>query len=496
MIAKIVPIVIICAYMAVCLVIGYLVFGSERRRGTAWDSGEYFIGQRTIGPFLGAMTYISTVFSALVFLGAVGIYFALGIGFNVFLLSEMIIIAIFVPTAGYIFWRLAHKHDYVTPADLVAHRYGNSKAVRAIVGVNTIGFNLFYMAAQIVGISYIMETVTGGLFNYTWAVILISAVLAVYIVLGGFRAVVWTDALQVIILGICVVATFLILSFQFQWSEIFTQVQQVRPALFKAPGPVPVYTMRMWTSLLFVIGIGFVLLPQLWVRVYAVKSEQGLRRIVTYFIAWTGVLFFICFFLAIAAAPIIKTLFAEGEKIVPAKIVMKLMFNNMSPWLAATLLTGAVAATMSTVDSAVLAISSVLTRDLYSKQVSTAVPVEREAVIGRIISVLLIVLMAILAFFPPKLLFSSLIDFTYPGLVALAPATIIGLYWRKASTTAAIASIVGGSLMAVYVLFNKNPMGLYSGFWSLVVALVVYIVVTLIAPSKEETFLPDTISAG
>jgi Na+/proline symporter len=181
---------------------------------------------------------------------------------------------------------------------------------------------------------------------------------------------------------------------------------------------------------------------------------------------------------------------------VPAKIVMKLMFNNMSPWLAATLLTGAVAATMSTVDSAVLAISSVLTRDLYSKQVRTAVPVEREAVVGRIISVLLIVLMAILAFYPPKLLFSSLIDFTYPGLVALAPATIMGLYWRKASTTAAIASIVGGSLMAVYVLFNKNPLGLYSGLWSLVVALVIYIVVTFIAPSKEETFLPDTISSG
>lgn len=495
MVGTIIPVIIIIAYMFVCLLIGYLVFGAERKRGTAWDAGEYFIGQRTIGPILGAMTYISTVFSALVFLGAVGIYFILGIGFNVFLLSEMLLVAVFVPTVGYIFWRLAHKYEYVTPADLVAHRYGNSRVVRAIVAVNTIGFMLFFMAAQIVGISYIMETITGGLLTYTWAVILISIVLAVYIVLGGFRAVVWTDALQVVILGICVVGTFLILSWKFEWADIFNRVQQVRPALFKTPGPVPVYSMKMWMTQLFVIGLAFVFMPQLWVRIYAVKSEEGLRKIVTYFIGWTAVIFFIAFFLAVAAAPIIKTLFAEGEKIVPAKIVMKLMFSNMPAWLAATLLTGAVAATMSTVDSVVLAISSILTVDLYVKQFNPTMTPRKEAMMGRIVSVIVILFMAILAFFPPSLLFSSLIDFTYPGLVAIVPATILGMYWRRVSTPAAIASIVGGSLVAIYVLTHKNPMGLYSGFWSLLVSLIILVIVTLVAPSKEETFLPDTITS-
>jgi len=491
----IIPVVIIGAYMFVCLLVGYLVFGEERKRGTAWDASEYFIGQRTIGPILGAMTYISTVFSALVFLGAVGIYFVLGIGFNVFLLSEMLLVAVFVPTVGYIFWNLAHKYEYVTPADLVAHRYGNSRAVRAIVAVNTIGFMLFFMAAQIVGISYIMQTITGGFLSYTWAVILISVVLAVYIALGGFRAVVWTDAIQVIILGVCVVGTFLILSWRFEWGDISNKVQQVRPALFRAPGPVPVFSMKMWLSELFVIGLAFVFMPQLWVRIYAVKSEEGLSKIVTYFIGWTTVIFFIAFFLAVAAAPIIKALFAEGEKIIPAKIVMKLMFKNMHPWLAATLLTGAVAATMSTVDSVVLAISSILTVDLYVKQFNPSMTPEKEAMMGRVISVVLILFMAILAFYPPGLLFSSLIDFTYPGLVAIVPATILGMYWRRASTPAAIASIVGGSLAAIYVLTHKNPMGLYSGFGSLLVALIIFVVVTLAVPSKEETFIPDTVTS-
>jgi SSS family solute:Na+ symporter len=488
-----IPIVIIVAYMLVCLLVGYLVFKSKKKKV---ESGDYFIGDRTSGSFVGPMSYISTVFSALVFLGAVGIYFLLGIGFNVFLLSEMLLVAIFVPTVGYIFWRMAHKYEYVTPADLLTHRYGDSKAIRIIVALNTVGFMLFFMATQIVGISYIMETITAGLLSYKLAVLLISVVLAVYIVLGGFRAIEYTDTIQVLILVTCVVATFLFLSAKIEWASVFAQTQQARPAIFKAPGPVPIYSMKLWVSQLFIIGLGFALMPQLWVRIYAVKSEKGLQNIVTYFIGFTIVMFIISFFLAVAAAPILGELFKEGEKVVPAKIVMKLMFGNMPAWLAATLLTGAVAATMSTVDSAVLAISSILTMDLYRKPFNPDMDPTKEATVGRVISVILIAIMAILAFYPPTLLFNSLIDVAYPGLVALAPAAILGMYWRKAGPAAAISSIVIGSLVAIYLLFNRNPMGIYSGFWSLLVSVVVFIVVGFAVPSKEETFLPETVRSG
>lgn len=486
-----VPIIIIAAYMLVCLLIGFKVFKSKEK---AFDSGDYFIGGRKSGSFVGPMSYISTVFSALVFLGAVGIYSSLGISFNVFLLSEMLFLAVFVPTVGYIFWRLAHKHQYITPADLVSQRYGNGKGIRILVALVTVGFMIFFMATQIVGISYIMETITGGLLSYTWAVLLISLVLAVYIVLGGFRAIEYTDTIQVIILFFCVIVTFLFLSSNIEWSQVFIRAREIKPAIFKAPGPVPIYSINLWVTQLIAIGIGFALMPQLWVRIYAVRSEKGLRNIVTYFIGFTIVIFAISFFLAVAAVPIIGQLFAGGEKIVPAKIVMKLMFSNMPAWLAATLLTGAVAATMSTVDSAVLAISSILTIDLYRKPFNPEMSTEKEANTGRIISVLLIVLMAIMAFYPPNLLFNSLIDVAYPGLVSLAPAAILGMFWKKAGPAAAISSILVGSGLAIYLLiFSRNPMGYYSGFWTLLASLIVFIVVSYAAPAKDETFLPDSI---
>jgi solute:Na+ symporter, SSS family len=491
MVTQTIPIVIIVAYMAVCLLVGFRVFSAKKGK---IEAGEYFIGSRTSGSFIGPMSYISTVFSALVFLGAVGIYFALGIGFNVFLISEMLLLAVFIPTVGYIFWRMAHKYDYVTPADLVAHRYGDGKPIRILVALNTIGFMMFFMATQIVGISYIMETITGGLLSYKWAVILISVVLAVYIVMGGFKAIEYTDTIQVLILTFCVVATFLFLNSKIEWATVFTQTQQARPALFKAPGPVPIYSMKLWTTQLLAIGLGFALMPQLWVRIYAVKTEKGLQNIVIYFIGFTFLIFFVAFFLAVAAVPLLGELFKSGEPLVPDKIVMKLMYHSMPPWLAATLLTGAVAATMSTVDSAVLAISSILTVDLYRKPFNPNMDPGKEATLGRVISVVLIAIMAVLAFYPPTLLFNSLIDVAYPGLLALAPAAIIGMYWKKASAAAAISSIVIGSSFAIYSLyFLRNPLGYYSGAWVLLISLVVFIVVSLAVPSKAAVFLPATV---
>ena len=489
MVLQAIPIVIIVLYMAVCIIVGFLVFRSKTQMGC----GDYFIGERCSGSFVGPMSYISTVFSALVFLGAVGIYFALGIGFNIFLISEMLFICIFVPSVGYLFWRLAHKHHYVTPADLVAHRYGNSKSVRIVVALNTVGFMMFFMATQIVGIAYIMETITHGLLSFKWAVILISVVLAVYIVLGGFRAIEYTDTIQVVILLACVVFTFLFLSTKINWSEVFIQANQIRPGMFKAPGTIPVYQFKLYLTQLLIIGLGFALMPQLWVRIYAVKTEKGLQNIITYFIISTAILFAISFFLAVAAAPILGQLFKEGEQVVPAKIVMKLMFSNMPDWLAATLLTGAVAATMSTVDSAVLAVSSILTMDLYCKPFKSSMGTQQEATIGRILSVVLIIIMAILAFYPPKLLFNSLIDVAYPGLVCLAPAAILGLYWRRASKAAALSSIVIGSLATIYVIMKPNPYGLYSGFWTLLLSLVIFVVVSLAVPSKGEDFITDSV---
>lgn len=463
--ADIIPVIIVFAYMVLCLVLGGYGLKDSVQSGHADQGSDYFLAGRQISPFLASMTYIATVFSALVFLGSVGSYYNLGIGFNILLLSELAAVAIFFPTIGKMFWKLAEKHDFVTPADLVSHRYGNSSLIRVIVGVISLAFIFPFMAVQIVGISYVMVTVTNNWLSYPAAVIFIAAVLAFYICLGGYRSVVWTDAIQVIMLGAAMLLTFIVILVKFDVTQIFQHVQSVRGAIFNAPGPVPVYKYGMWITQFLMIGIAFVLMPQLWVRIYAVKKVQGLRNISLYFIGSTAVLFLFAFIFAVVCADFYST-----KNILPDKLILTFLFEHTPRWLAATLLTGAIAASMSTIDSLVLCISSIVTRDLYSKLYKPEVP-KNEVFIGRVVSVLLLVVSAIMAFYPPPLFFGTLIDVMYPGMIALAPVTIIGLLWKKASPGGAVVSLVAGAFMAVYLVATKqSPMGLYSGFWVFIVS--------------------------
>lgn len=463
--ANAVPVIIVFAYMALCLVLGGVGLKSSVSGGQAGQGSDYFLAGRQISPFLASMTYIATVFSALVFLGSVGSYYTLGVGFNIFLLSEMVIAAIFLPTIGKMFWKLAAKHDFVTPADLVTHRFGGNSWVRFLVGIITILFTFPFMAVQIVGISYVMVTATNNWLSYPTAVILISAVLAIYISLGGYRSVVWTDAIQVIALAAAMAVTFIIMIAKFDVVETFRQVQSLRGAIFTAPGPVGVYKPAFWITQFLMIGIGFVLMPQLWVRVYAVKKVQGLRHVVLYFIGATAVLFLFAFVFAVVC-----TDYYAGKNVLPDKLILTFMFEHVPRWLAATLLTGAIAASMSTIDSQVLCISSIVVHDFYSKLYQPDKP-KNEVLWGRVISVLLLVICCILAFYPPPLFFGVLTDVMYPGMIALAPAGIISLFWKKASKGGAILSLAAGAILAVYLVATKqNPWGLYSGFWVFLVA--------------------------
>jgi SSS family solute:Na+ symporter len=472
----ILPVAIVTGYMLLLLYLGWL----GMKKSSDDSCSDYFLAGRDIHPVLAALTYNATVWSALVFLGSVGIFYNLGVGFTILLLSEMLVVAIFIPTVGKIFWKLAKEHDYITPTDLVAHRYGNDSAIRLVVALTFILFTLFFMSVQIVGLSYIMQTVTGGLLSYSSAVIVIGVILLLYVVMGGYRAVVWSDAIQVVMLAIAMIAVFFVIVYKFDLATLFQGVQNLRPGLFNAPGPIPVYHPKLWVSQGLIIGLAFVFMPQLWVRVYAVRDEKGLKNIVLYFIGGTFVLFFMAFIFAVAV-----TNFYVDAGVVPDQLILKFLFDNVPFWFAATLLTGAVAASMSTIDSQVLVLSSILTSDLYGKLYKKDT-IKNGAMVGRIFSGILILFVMAYAFFPPVLIFSTLIDVTYPGLAALIPAVLLGLFWKKASHAGALTSILIGAISAViFVAKYPNYQGIYSGFWVFSIALVIFVLVSLLSPPKE-----------
>jgi Na+/proline symporter len=351
--------------------------------------------------------------------------------------------------------------------------------IRFIVGLITIVFTLFFISAQILGLSYIMQSVTKGALTPKLAILIVSIILAIYIAAGGFRAVAWTDAFQVILVIGGIVATFIVVVAKFDLASIFKAVQTTRGGIFTTPGPIPAYKPGLWITSFFAMGLSFVFMPQLWVRVYASKHERGLRNIVVYFIAGTAVMFFMTYVFSVVCAEIYA-----GKGIQPDKLTLSLIFDHFPDWFAGTILIGVVAASMSTVDSQVLALSSIAVRDFYSKQFKPDRPKPVEAALGRMISVVILGGAVYFAFFPPaKMLWSLLIDVMYPGIMSLVPATLLGLFWKKASRAGALVSlVVGAGFAIVMIAYNFKPFGFHQAFWVLIASGVTFVLGSLISP--------------
>ncbi|GFI61219.1 hypothetical protein IMSAG049_00376 [Clostridiales bacterium] len=85
-------------------------------------------------------------------------------------------------------------------------------------------------------------------------------------------------------------------------------------------------------------------------------------------------------------------------------------------------------------------------------------------------------------------LISDILALANGGVAALAPAMIGGVYWKKGTKQAAVSSIlIGEAVMLLTTFVVKSPLGFMAGFWGLVVALIVYIAVSLATRPEEKT---------
>ena len=180
---------IVAVYCAVVIAVG--VFTRSKGQSTLSD---YFVGNRSLGAFVAFFTYVATFHSSFAFIGAAGIMYAAGIKFfatfTSCVVSPLMIYIIGRPT-----WYLGKKYNYMTQGELIGDYY-ESKALRYLVAVVSLVFLIPYLQSQIAAGGIIFETISGGRISYLAGCVILYAVIISYILLGGFRAVAWTDTLQ------------------------------------------------------------------------------------------------------------------------------------------------------------------------------------------------------------------------------------------------------------------------------------------------------------
>lgn len=181
-------------YLLVLVGIGAYTFGRSGR-----DPVSYFLASRGLGTLVLVFTLLATLMSAFTFLGVPADAYTHGLG--IFLgvgVTDAFLSALFL-AFGYRLWRAGKRFDFVTPSEFFSHRF-QSPFLGLLYALCALGFTAPYISIQIIGGGRALEVLTGGAVAYLPAAVIMALIITLYVLVGGMRAVAWTDTLQGLIM--------------------------------------------------------------------------------------------------------------------------------------------------------------------------------------------------------------------------------------------------------------------------------------------------------
>ncbi|WP_163526970.1 sodium/pantothenate symporter [Halobacillus ihumii] len=470
--AVIVPLII---FLVLIFLVGFIASGSLRKSNNDFLE-EYFLGGRELGGFILAMTMTATYGSASSFIGGPGVAYTEGLGWVLLAMSQVVTGYFVLMILGKKFAIMSRKYNAVTLTDYLKGRY-QSKWVVLTAAVSIIIFLFSAMAAQWVGGARLIESLTG--LPYHTALFIFALSVLVYVVIGGFRAVALTDAVQgVVMFGgtlILLVATIIAGG---GIPAIIQELAAENPNLitpFGAEGSLtPTYVSSFW----ILVGVAVVGLPQVTVRAMSYKSSQAMHRALIIGTVVVGFIMLNMHLIGVFARPILPGI-EVGDKVMPL-----IALEVLPAWLAGVVLAAPMAAIMSTVDSLLLLVSSSVIKDVYVNYIKPDASPQRVKTLSFGVTSLLGVLVFLMALNPPDLLI-WLNLFAFGGLEAtFIWPVVMGLYWKKGNKYGALSSMVVGVITYIVIQqFFPTPFGMHSVVLPIILSFVAYVVVSLATQS-------------
>jgi len=364
-------------------------------------------------------------------------------------------------------WRIGKEKGYITPGELIGGRY-NSKGLQLLFTTIMSIFTIPYLAIQAIGAGYILQMIFPDI-DVKLGAIVVMIIICLYVLFGGMRATGWTDVFQGIIMIVAMIAAFAFIANSLGGASRATLLAyESNPSLFSRPGPNNFFTPQIWLSFLILWIFCDPMFPQIFTRFYTAKSEKSLK---TAMILYPVLISF--FFLL----PVLIGVWAHGagiETANPDNVLLLMVEKYTPPAVFSLVIIGALAALMSTADSQLLAVSTLLTCDFLGKKVGRS----------KIITIMLTIFAVAFVIFgynPKAGIMGTLVKTTFSGLVVLFPATFATLYWQKATKWGCIFSIIGGeATVFIYAFYNLPSFGFLPSIIALAISFILLFFVSLI----------------
>lgn len=467
---------------------------------------DFVLGGRSVGPWFTAFAYGTSYFSAVIFVGYAGKF-----GWNFGLASTWIGIGNAI-LGSLLPWlilgrrtRVMSKHlESATMPEFFGRRF-NSKAMKIISAIIVFVFLIPYTASVYNGLSRLF----GMAFNidYSFCVIGMAVITAVYVIVGGYKATALNDFVQGIIMLVGIVAVIAAtLASKGGFSEAVNQLSHISTEGTASPGLNGGFVSFFGPDLINLLGViiltslGTWGLPQMVHKFYTIKDERSIR---------TGTIVSTVFALVVAGGSYFLggfgRIFVSDEELtqIGSDGIIPKMLESLPEILIGIVVILVLSASMSTLSSLVLTSSSTLTLDLINPLCKNKLDEKKSLIVMRAFIAIFLAISVIIAL-NKNALISDLMGYSWGALAGafLAPF-MYGLFWKGVTKISVYVSFAVGVLGTVLHMIIK-PTGAILGFnvaspvnfgmFLMVAGLIIVPLVSLVTPKMKKLELDEIFS--
>lgn len=453
--------------------VGYILF----LIGLGWfvsrrqKSGEDFLlGGRGLPVFLTLGTTVATMVGTGSSMGAVGFAYADGWAGTLYGLGGALGILLLA-------WMYApvRKLRFMTMSEELSYYVGASVFIKNVVAVLIFIASIGWLGAHILGGAIYLSWITD--LDHATAKVIIAFGFAIYVIIGGYTAVVWTDTIQAIVLffGFIMMAVMAV-NHVGDWSTLLAAQPPENISLFAIDkiGWLPAL------SLALVVTVGVLATPSYRQRIYSGKSVSTVR---TSFV-WAGGLYLLFSFIP---AVIGMAAFAINSDFEQAAFAFPFLAMQVLPMgIGMVVLIAGLSATMSSASSDAIAAVTILLRDIVVGFTHRMPEKDKMIGLSRFSLVIIIGLALLLAMLSNNIIsyITTMISTVMSGMFVCA---LLGRFWLRFNWQGALASLLGASITSLVIIFQDA----WLAFWgnpvlpSVLVSLLAGSAVTLLTPASR-----------
>ncbi len=453
-----IPATVVFLYLAVVLYIGIFAF---RRAKSKHEAEDYFLANRSIGPFVFLFSLFGTNMTAFAILGSSGHAFSNGIvTFGLMASSSGLVIPLSIFLIGTRVWALGKKYGFMTPVQMFRDRWECNHIGTVIFAVQA-ALLVPYIIIGIMGGGTTLNAVSGGWVPYWFGGAIVALVVMSYVFFGGMRGTAWVNTFQtVLFLLFGVIAIFVIGN---GIGGFGSAVQQ----MLASPTLAPLLTRERISPYYFFsytfFPLSAIAFPHILIFCLTARKMAQFKKTVIFYPLCIMAIWLPCVFLGVMAnrvsdVPQIRAkqearrvLATQGKTMEPEAraqlreqstgddVILRLLDKYAPLWLAGLLGAGIMAAVMAS-DSQILGLSTMFTEDVFAHYGGKARFGEHIQVqTGRLFVVILTVLAYVVALRAPETIFELAIQYAFSGFAALSPLLVAALFWRGSTKWGALA---------------------------------------------------------